>query len=36
MAWISRIRALFRREKLAKELDEEIEFHLAMREKWSR
>jgi macrolide transport system ATP-binding/permease protein len=32
MAWISRIRALFRREKLAREQDEELAFHLSMRE----
>ena len=32
MAWISRIRALFGREKLAREQDEELEFHLSMRE----
>ena len=32
MAWISRIRALFGREKLAREQDEELAFHLSMRE----
>ncbi len=32
MAWISRIRALFRREELAREQDEELQFHLSMRE----
>jgi hypothetical protein len=32
MAWISRIRALFEREKLAREQDEELTFHLLMRE----
>ena len=32
MAWISRFRALFGREKLSKELEEELEFHLSMRE----
>jgi predicted permease len=32
MAWISRIRALFGRKKLAQEQDEELEFHLSMRE----
>ena len=32
MAWISRIRALMGRDKLAKELNEELEFHLSMRE----
>jgi hypothetical protein len=32
MAWISRVRALFGRAKLAQEQDEELEFHLSMRE----
>src|ERR1700677_2045086 len=32
MPWIARVRALFRREELTRELNEEIEFHLAMRE----
>ncbi len=32
MAWITRIRALFGREKLAREQEEELEFHLSMRE----
>jgi len=35
MAWISRLRALFRRNKLARELDEELAFHLSMREEWN-
>jgi predicted permease len=35
MAWISRTRALFKRERLAKDLDEELEFHLSMREQWN-
>ncbi len=35
MAWISRLRALFRRDKLAHELDEELAFHLSMREQWN-
>jgi predicted permease len=35
MAWISRLRALFRREKLTRELDEELTFHLSMREQWN-
>ena len=35
MAWISRLRALFRRDKLAREMDEELNFHLAMREQWN-
>ena len=35
MAWFSRIRALFGREKLAREQDEELEFHLSMREQWN-
>lgn len=30
--WISRFFALFRREKLAKELDEELQFHVGMRQ----
>ncbi len=33
MSWIARVRALFRKEELSKELDEELAFHLAMREK---
>jgi len=33
MAWISRLCTLFRRDKLTRELDEELAFHLAMREK---
>src|SRR5262252_2013043 len=32
MAWMSRLRAMFRREKLAREFDEELAFHLSMRE----
>jgi predicted permease len=32
MSWISRVRALFEREKFEKRLGEELEFHLAMRE----
>ena len=35
MAWISRLRALFRRDKLAQDLDEELAFHLSMREQWN-
>jgi predicted permease len=35
MAWLSRLRALFGRKKLAREQDEELEFHLAMREQWN-
>ncbi len=35
MAWIPRLRALFKREKLAKELEEELDFHLSMREQWN-
>jgi len=35
MAWISRLRALFRRDKLSLELDEELAFHLSMREQWN-
>ena len=32
MAWMCRLRALFRKEKLAREYDEELSFHLSMRE----
>jgi predicted permease len=32
MAWISRLRALIGREKLSKDQEEELEFHLSMRE----
>src|ERR1700761_6706201 len=32
MAWMSRLRALFRKEKLTREYDEELSFHLSMRE----
>ena len=35
MAWISRLRALFRRDKLAQDLDDELAFHLSMREQWN-
>ena len=35
MAWISRLRALFRRNKFTRELDEELMFHLSMREQWN-
>lgn len=35
MAWIPRILGLFKREKLAKELEEELEFHLSMSEQWN-
>jgi predicted permease len=35
MAWISRLRALFHRDKIARELDEELSFHLSMREEWN-
>jgi|ERR1700723_1694011 hypothetical protein len=33
--WISRLRALFQRKRLAEELDEELEFHLLMGQQWS-
>jgi predicted permease len=36
MAWFSRLRALLGREKLTREIDEELEFHLAMREQLNR
>jgi predicted permease len=32
MAWLSRMRAYFAREKLAREHEEELQFHLSMRE----
>ena len=32
MAWLSRLRAFLRREKLAREHEEELQFHLSMRE----
>src|ERR1700730_18813794 len=32
MGWMHRVRALLRRERLAADLDEELQFHLAMRE----
>lgn len=32
MGWMHRVRALFGREKLSADLDEELQFHLAMRE----
>jgi predicted permease len=35
MAWFSRIRALFRSEKQGREQDEELQFHLSMREQWN-
>ena len=35
MGWMSRIRSLWNREKHSSDLDEELEFHLAMREKWN-
>ncbi|MGA2851567.1 MAG: ABC transporter permease, partial [Terracidiphilus sp.] len=35
MAWFSRLRGMFRKEDLAREQDEELQFHLAMREQWN-
>lgn len=35
MGWMSRIRTLWNREKHSSDLDEELEFHLAMREQWN-
>jgi len=35
MAWISRLQGLFRKEEMAREQDEELQFHLAMREQWN-
>ncbi len=33
MAWIRRLRALFRKEELDRNLEEELQFHLSMRER---
>ena len=35
MAWFSRLQGLFRKEEMAREQDEELQFHLAMREQWN-
>ncbi|HET6216475.1 MAG TPA: ABC transporter permease, partial [Acidobacteriaceae bacterium] len=35
MPWICRVRALFRRKALAQEQEEELRFHLSMREEWN-
>jgi len=35
MAWSSRLGRLFRRDRRSAEVDEELEFHLAMREQWN-
>jgi predicted permease len=35
MARVSRLRALLRKDKLTREFDEELAFHLAMREQWN-
>src|SRR5664279_1696492 len=35
MAWIARVRALFRRKELDQRLEEELQFHLAMRKEWN-
>jgi predicted permease len=35
MACFTRLRSLFRKQKLSRELDEELSFHLAMREQWN-
>ncbi len=35
MAWYSRMKMLFGRERLTKDLDDELQFHLAMREQWN-
>ncbi len=35
MSWISRVATLFQRKKLEKRLDEELAFHLSMREQWN-
>lgn len=34
--WMDRLLALFRKEKLTQQFDEELEFHLAMREQWNQ
>jgi predicted permease len=33
--WMDRLRALFKKEKLTQQFDEELEFHIAMREQWN-
>lgn len=35
MAWFSRMRAWFRRDRQGADFDEELQFHLAMREQWN-
>jgi hypothetical protein len=35
MGWMSRIRVLWNRDKHSSDLDEELEFHLLMRENWN-
>lgn len=35
MGWMSRMRALWNRDKHSSDLDEELEFHLTMREEWN-
>ncbi|HLY41619.1 MAG TPA: ABC transporter permease [Terracidiphilus sp.] len=35
MAWFSRMRAWFRRDRRSADLDEELDFHLAMRQQWN-
>ena len=35
MAWLSRLRALFGGERLTAEHEEELQFHLSMREQWN-
>ena len=35
MGWLSRLRGLFRKDEVARQQEEELEFHLAMREQWN-
>src|SRR5438105_9556592 len=35
MGWMSRLRSLWNREKHSSDLDEELQFHLAMRQEWN-
>ncbi len=36
MTWTRRLRSLFRKEALEREFEEELQFHLSMREQWNR
>ncbi len=35
MGWMGRIRAFMRRDQVTEDIDEELDFHLAMREQWN-